>query len=291
EQRRRRRPAARHPREPDLGRDRDGLPRARRGLLPAARVLAGRQRHQVATRPGDHQRLLVRRPPAGPEPHRPVHPRRRRVRPVGAEQPALRRARRGRRHRAGRDGRLRHREVRLPRSRAAVRVRPGRGARAGDGARAAAVPHVRRHRAHQLVLGGVPAEHRQPVRGVPLAGLRRREHPGRGAGGRPGRRRGRDPDLLHDRGADARPGTGDGVPVPVRRDLEQLPAAADHAAERRPVPADLRAVPVAVAGLALPGAADADDRRVAGVGAAAGRDVPRAPALLARRAHRGVDQV
>lgn len=84
-----------------------------------------------------------------------------------------------------------------------------------------------------------PAEPREPVRRLPDPDLLRVVGPRRAARGRAPRRLGRGPHLLHDVGAAHGAGARHRVPVPVRRDLEQLLPAADHAAGRVALPVTL----------------------------------------------------
>ena len=79
------------------------------------------------------------------------------------------------------------------------------------------------------------------------------------------------------------PGHGHGVPVPVRRDLEQLPAAVHHAQRRRQVPADRRPVHPAQPRQHAARPLHADHHRSATVDRAADRAVPDPAAVLAGR--------
>ena len=74
----------------------------------------------------------------------------------------------------------------------------------------------------QHLLGRPPAEHRQPLWGLPLAHLRRRLRAGRPARRGARRRGGRVPHLRHGGRAHYGAGPGHDFPVPVRGRVEQL---------------------------------------------------------------------
>ena len=114
-------------------------------------------------------------------------------------------------------GRLRAGEVPLPRPRGRLQRRARRRARARDRARAAAVPAVQPGRPDEHVLGGAPAEHRQPVRRLPQPHLRDGERARRAHRGRPHRRRGRGAHVLHDLDPAHDAGARHRLPLPVRR--------------------------------------------------------------------------
>ena len=81
-----------------------------------------------------------------------------------------------------------------------------------------------------------------PVRRLSRADLRIVERSGRTARSGSPRRLRRGPHLLHRRGPADGAGARDDLPLPVRRDLEQLLPAAHHAAGPDPVPGDPRSL-------------------------------------------------
>ena len=97
-------------------------------------------------------------------------------------------------------------------------------------ARHPAVPAAGQGRARRHLLVGAAAQHPQPVRHLPVPAIYAAAAvPDATARGGPHRRRRRVPALPVGRAADDGARPGDHVPVPVRRDLEQLPAAVHHA--------------------------------------------------------------
>ncbi|CAA9415649.1 MAG: ABC transporter, permease protein 2 (cluster 1, maltose/g3p/polyamine/iron), partial [uncultured Quadrisphaera sp.] len=280
-----------HPAPPEDDDPRHGDPRRRRGVLPRAGVLGPRRGDEVHRRPLHDERLLVLRLPAAA--HEPAPGgllRRRPVPPVAGQLLPLRRGRSGARHLPRRGGRLRPRHVPVQGQRPHPRRRPRRGPGAGDGDRAAAVPALQPGGRRQHLLERADPVAGLAVRRVPVPDLL----PGGGArlGRRGGahRRGGRAAHLPRAGAAGDGTGPGDGAAVPDDRHLEQLPAAAGHARGQPALPGDAGPDDLAGPGRPAAGVLPAHHRRRARLGGAARRPHGPAPALLARRAHRGSRQ-
>ena len=160
---------------------------------------------------------------------------------LGAQQPALRRGRRGAVGGRLGAGRLRAGQVPLPRARTRSSTCCSPACWCRDHPRHPAVPAALQGRARRHVLVGPAAEHHQPVRDLPVP----RSTPPRSVPTTCSRRAASTAPgsaaVPLGRAADDGAGAGDRVPAAVRGDLEQLPAALHHALRRRHVPADRRA--------------------------------------------------